>query len=153
MRALPPCIQSKSRMRERARTDLCGGRRAIRVPTATKCRKSVKDAGIRTRIIASESAQHKSPRRVVRSPPSPNAWTARRVPIRRALSSFHEPRFLVGLVSLPFKRGLVSVERSVIERLEEVEKENGRLKSMGAGRLQRRPKSFVVLYAREDSNL
>ena len=25
MRALPPCIPSKSRMRERARTDLCGG--------------------------------------------------------------------------------------------------------------------------------
>src|SRR5262245_3506176 len=35
MRALPPCIQSKRRMRERARTDLCGGRRAIGVPTAT----------------------------------------------------------------------------------------------------------------------
>ena len=37
MRALPPYIQSKSRMRERARTDLCGGRRAIGVPTATRC--------------------------------------------------------------------------------------------------------------------
>ena len=32
---LPPCILSKSRMRQRARTDLCGGRRAIGVPTAT----------------------------------------------------------------------------------------------------------------------
>jgi hypothetical protein len=38
MRALLPCIQSKSRMRKRARTDLCGGRRVIGVPTATKCR-------------------------------------------------------------------------------------------------------------------
>jgi RNA-directed DNA polymerase len=37
MRALPPCIPSKSRMRQRARTDLCGGRREIDVPTATKC--------------------------------------------------------------------------------------------------------------------
>src|SRR5215470_19942335 len=27
--SLPPCILSKSRMRERARTDLCGGRRVI----------------------------------------------------------------------------------------------------------------------------
>ena len=35
MRALPQCIHSKSRMRERARTDLCGGRRVIGVPTAT----------------------------------------------------------------------------------------------------------------------
>jgi hypothetical protein len=32
---LPPYIHSKSRMRERARTDLCGGRRVIGVPTAT----------------------------------------------------------------------------------------------------------------------
>src|SRR5215510_9889889 len=31
----PPCILSKSRMRQRARTDLCGGRRVIGVPTAT----------------------------------------------------------------------------------------------------------------------
>src|SRR5215471_7415169 len=29
------CILSKSRMRQRARTDLCGGRRVIGVPTAT----------------------------------------------------------------------------------------------------------------------
>jgi hypothetical protein len=35
MRASPPCIPSKSRMRQRARTDLCGGRRVIGVPTAT----------------------------------------------------------------------------------------------------------------------
>ena len=33
--ALPPCIHSKSRMRQRACTDLCGGRRVIGVPTAT----------------------------------------------------------------------------------------------------------------------
>ncbi len=33
--ALPPDIQGKSRMRKRARTDLCGGRSAMVVPTAT----------------------------------------------------------------------------------------------------------------------
>ena len=32
---LPPGIQGKSRMRKRARTDLCGGRPAMVVPTAT----------------------------------------------------------------------------------------------------------------------
>jgi hypothetical protein len=36
MRDLPPRIQSKSRMRERARTDLCGGCRETGVPTATE---------------------------------------------------------------------------------------------------------------------
>src|SRR5262247_1923652 len=35
MHASPPPIQGGSRMRERARTDLCGGRREIGVPTAT----------------------------------------------------------------------------------------------------------------------
>src|SRR5205823_14168864 len=33
--ASPPDIQGKSRMRKRARTDLCGGRSAMVVPTAT----------------------------------------------------------------------------------------------------------------------
>ena len=33
--ALPPLILSMSRMRKRARTDLCGGRPAMVVPTAT----------------------------------------------------------------------------------------------------------------------
>jgi hypothetical protein len=33
--ASAPLIQSKSRMRRRARTDLCGGRSAMVVPTAT----------------------------------------------------------------------------------------------------------------------
>ena len=32
---LPPFILGKSRMRKRARTDLCGGRSAMSVPTAT----------------------------------------------------------------------------------------------------------------------
>jgi hypothetical protein len=32
---LPPLIHGKSRMRRRARTDLCGGRSAMVVPTAT----------------------------------------------------------------------------------------------------------------------
>jgi hypothetical protein len=32
---LPPLIHSKSRMRRRARTDLCGGRSAMVLPTAT----------------------------------------------------------------------------------------------------------------------
>jgi hypothetical protein len=35
MLALPPLIQDKSRMRKRASTDLCGGRSAMIVPTAT----------------------------------------------------------------------------------------------------------------------
>src|SRR5882762_6122474 len=35
MRALPLIIQGKSRMRKRACTDLCGGRSAMVVPTAT----------------------------------------------------------------------------------------------------------------------
>src|SRR5215472_7933686 len=35
MPASPPSIQGKSRMRERACTDLCGGRSAMVVPTAT----------------------------------------------------------------------------------------------------------------------
>jgi hypothetical protein len=35
MRASPPLIQRKSRMRKRACTDLCGGRSAMVVPTAT----------------------------------------------------------------------------------------------------------------------
>jgi hypothetical protein len=39
--ALPPCILSKSRMRQRARTDLCGGRQAIGVPTATTWTRSL----------------------------------------------------------------------------------------------------------------
>ena len=34
--ALTPFILQKSRMRKRARTDLCGGRSAMIVPTATK---------------------------------------------------------------------------------------------------------------------
>ena len=33
--ALPPLIHGKSRMRKRARTDLCGGRSVMIVPTAT----------------------------------------------------------------------------------------------------------------------
>jgi hypothetical protein len=33
--ALTPFILQKSRMRKRARTDLCGGRSAMVVPTAT----------------------------------------------------------------------------------------------------------------------
>ena len=33
--ASPLCIPGKSRMRKRARTDLCGGRSAMVVPTAT----------------------------------------------------------------------------------------------------------------------
>ena len=33
--ALPPLIHGKSRMRRRARTDLCGGRSVMVVPTAT----------------------------------------------------------------------------------------------------------------------
>jgi len=36
--ALTPLIPQKSRMRKRARTDLCGGRSAMIVPTATKWR-------------------------------------------------------------------------------------------------------------------
>ena len=36
--ALTPFILQKSRMRKRARTDLCGGRSAMIVPTATKWR-------------------------------------------------------------------------------------------------------------------
>jgi hypothetical protein len=32
---LPPLIHGKSRMRKRARTDLCGGRSVMIVPTAT----------------------------------------------------------------------------------------------------------------------
>ena len=32
---VPPAIQGKSRMRQRARTDLCGGRSAMIVPTAS----------------------------------------------------------------------------------------------------------------------
>jgi len=36
---LAPCIPSKSRRRQRARTDLCGGRRVIGVPTATFVRR------------------------------------------------------------------------------------------------------------------
>jgi hypothetical protein len=32
---LPPMIHGKSRMRKRARTDLCGGRSVMVVPTAT----------------------------------------------------------------------------------------------------------------------
>jgi hypothetical protein len=36
--ALTPFILQKSRMRKRARTDLCGGRSAMIVPTATKRR-------------------------------------------------------------------------------------------------------------------
>ena len=32
---LPPRILGKSRMRKRAHTDLCGGRSAVVVPTAT----------------------------------------------------------------------------------------------------------------------
>ena len=35
MFALPPLILGKSRVRKRARTDLCGGRSAMVVPTAT----------------------------------------------------------------------------------------------------------------------
>jgi hypothetical protein len=35
--ALTPFILQKSRMRKRARTDLCGGRSAMIVPTATMC--------------------------------------------------------------------------------------------------------------------
>src|SRR5258708_10850633 len=35
MPALPPLIHDKSRMRRRACTDLCGGRSAMVVPTAT----------------------------------------------------------------------------------------------------------------------
>jgi len=35
MLASPPLIQDKSRMRKRACTDLCGGRSAMVVPTAT----------------------------------------------------------------------------------------------------------------------
>ena len=42
--ALTPFILQKSRMRKRARTDLCGGRSAMIVPTATKVPRS----GIRT---------------------------------------------------------------------------------------------------------
>jgi len=38
MTASTPLIFSKSRMRRRARTDLCGGRSAMVVPTATKAR-------------------------------------------------------------------------------------------------------------------
>jgi len=34
--ALTPFILQKSRMRKRARTDLCGGRSAMIVPTATR---------------------------------------------------------------------------------------------------------------------
>ena len=34
--ALTPFILQKSRMRKRARTDLCGGRSAMIVPTATE---------------------------------------------------------------------------------------------------------------------
>jgi len=36
MRASPLLIQGKSRMRKRACTDLCGGRSAMVVPTATR---------------------------------------------------------------------------------------------------------------------
>ena len=36
--ALTPFILQKSRMRKRARTDLCGGRSAMIVPTATSWR-------------------------------------------------------------------------------------------------------------------
>ena len=35
MSASPPLILGKSRVRKRARTDLCGGRSAMVVPTAT----------------------------------------------------------------------------------------------------------------------
>src|SRR6266852_3757555 len=40
MPALPPLIHDKSRMRRRACTDLCGGRSAMVVPTATVIRGS-----------------------------------------------------------------------------------------------------------------
>ncbi len=33
-----PFVLQKSRMRKRTRTDLCGGRSAMIVPTATNCR-------------------------------------------------------------------------------------------------------------------
>ena len=52
MRASPPSILSKSRMRRCARTDLCGGRSAMVVPTATVtellpvCRPSTKQSKI-----------------------------------------------------------------------------------------------------------
>src|SRR5216684_5242453 len=39
MPALPPLIHDKSRMRRRACTDLCGGRSAMVVPTATVIQK------------------------------------------------------------------------------------------------------------------
>src|SRR5438067_8289402 len=47
--ASPPDIQGKSRMRKRARTDLCGGRSAMVVPTAT-C------AGINRHVVGDERA-------------------------------------------------------------------------------------------------
>jgi len=40
IQALPPLILGKSRMRKRARTDLCGGRPAMVVPTATVIHKN-----------------------------------------------------------------------------------------------------------------
>jgi hypothetical protein len=62
---LPPYIQSKSRMRERARTDLCGGRRAIGVPTATKCRQ--RPIRISKAVLRFMNGQEGRPRRCSRA--------------------------------------------------------------------------------------
>jgi hypothetical protein len=53
MRALPLLIQGKSRMRERACTDLCGGRSAMVVPTAT----------VRPKLLVDGAPETRSPQR------------------------------------------------------------------------------------------
>jgi hypothetical protein len=55
MCASPPHIQGKSRMRQRARTDPCGGRSVMVVPTATsdECRLSAKASETDTRLRGS----------------------------------------------------------------------------------------------------
>src|SRR5664280_2232297 len=65
MHASTPLILRKSRMRRRARTDLCGGRSAMVVPTAT-----VTPAGPTLSAAVPKSRSGKSLGRVVAKPPT-----------------------------------------------------------------------------------
>jgi hypothetical protein len=58
MRALPLPIRGKSRMRKRACTDLCGGRSAMVVPTATVMQIVMCGSVPTSRLVVSNASGH-----------------------------------------------------------------------------------------------